>query len=185
MRVITGSLRGRRLLTLEGNDVRPTTDKVKEAIFSIIQFDVPSAIVLDLFAGSGQLGIEALSRGAKRCVFVDRAREAVQIVKKNIDSCRISDAARVYNCDSIDYLRGAPGGFDIAFVDPPYEQGLVVKALELLKDKMSQRGIIVCEHEGGLELPDRIGRIKVRRRYSYGKKIALTVYEVDSKEDVK
>lgn len=95
MRVITGSCRGKKLKTLESLDTRPTTDMVKEAVFSIIQFDVPASSVLDLFAGSGQMGIEALSRGASHCVFVDSNPEAVAIVKDNVDSCGFNKESRV------------------------------------------------------------------------------------------
>lgn len=179
MRVITGSLRGKKLQTLAGLDVRPTTDKVKEAIFSIVHFDLPGAKVLDLFAGSGQLGIEAISRGASSCVFVDRSKDAVAVVRKNVSDCKIDGLVTIQNCDSLDYLRSSKNSFDIAFLDPPYERGLVEKALALLEPKMNSGGIVVCEHESELELPEIIGRLRIRRKYSYGKKIALSVYQFE------
>ena len=188
MRVITGALRGKRLVALEGLDVRPTSDKVKEAVFSIIQFDLPAAQVLDLFAGGGQLGIEAISRGAKSCVFVDRSRDAVDIVRKNVDSCRISSQARIVNSDSIDYLRRAAKNkaeFDIVFADPPYERGLLERVLPLISEVIKPLGTVVCEHESELELPETVGRLCLYRKYSYGKKIALTVYKAGSEEDEK
>ena len=120
MRVITGSCRGKKLKTLESLDTRPTTDMVKEAVFSIIQFDVPASSVLDLFAGSGQMGIEALSRGASHCVFVDSNPEAVAIVKDNVDSCGFNKESRVLCMDSLEYLKVAKAGLDIVFIDPPY-----------------------------------------------------------------
>ncbi len=184
IRVITGSARGKRLKTLDGLDVRPTSDKVKEAIFSIIQFDLPEASVLDLFAGSGQLGIEALSRGAKHCVFVDKSRASIAVIRENVMSCGFINESRILNMDSIDYLRSAKPGIDIALLDPPYEQGLVEKALPLLEPKLSDRAIVVCEHESGLELPDVIGKLEKHRTYSYGKNIALTTYKVkEANED--
>lgn len=182
MRVITGSLRGKRLVTLEGESVRPTTDKVKEAIFSIIQFDLPEAEVLDLFAGCGQLGIEAISRGAKFCVFVDKSKDSISAVRENVESCKILGSSRILNYDALDYLKMAPKNFDIALLDPPYEQGLIQAALPLLEKKMNPGGIVVCEHEGGLELPEELGSLRLRRRYSYGKKIGLTVYDVLNEE---
>jgi len=120
MRVITGSCRGKKLKTLESLDTRPTTDMVKEAVFSIIQFDVPASSVLDLFAGSGQMGIEALSRGASHCVFVDSNPEAVAIVKDNVDSCGFNKESRVLCMDSLEYFKVAKAGLDIVFIDPPY-----------------------------------------------------------------
>lgn len=183
MRVITGALRGKRLLTLEGESVRPTTEKTKEAIFSIIQFDLPEACVLDLFAGSGQLGIEALSRGAKQCVFVDKSKESISIIKKNIESCKLDDCSRVLNYDALDYLKTARQRFDIAILDPPYGLGLIERALSGVDAIMNPGGTVVCEHEAGLELPERIGGLTLRRRYSYGKLVALTVYDKDSGSD--
>ncbi len=176
MRVITGNLKGKRLKTLDGLDTRPTQDRIKEAIFSIIQFDLQSAAVIDLFAGSGQLGIEAMSRGAKQCIFVDKSKDACSVIKDNIDSCKLGSATKTINSDVLSYLRTAPKGFNIAFLDPPYEMGLVLKTLELLEPKLSEGGIVVCEHEAGLELPEVIGNLKIRRKYGYGKKVALTVY---------
>ena len=177
MRIITGSLRGRKLVTLEGEGLRPTSDKVKEAIFSIIQFDLPGAEILDLFAGSGQLGIEALSRGAEHCVFVDKSKESIGVVKQNVESCKLSDRTRILNCDALDHLKMAPKSFDIAFLDPPYRKGLIEAALPLLEPKIKPMGIVVCEHEAGLDLPESVGRLKLRKKYSYGKLIALTVYD--------
>lgn len=183
MRVITGELRGKKLVTLEGESVRPTSDKAKEAIFSIIQFDLPGAEVLDLFAGSGQLGIEALSRGAKHCVFVDKSKESIGVVKQNVESCKLSAQTRILNYDAIDYLKMAPKSFDIAFLDPPYENGLIESALPLLESKIKPMGIVVCEHEAGLVLPETIGRLTLRKRYSYGKIIAVTVYDCNNNDN--
>lgn len=175
MRVITGSARGRKLQTLEGSDVRPTTDKVKEAIFSIVQFDINGSEILDLFSGSGQLGIEAISRGAKHCTFVDESRASVKITNENIKVCGFSDCADVLNTDSIGYLRTCRKKFDIAFLDPPYNKGILEKALPLLAEKMSDRGIIVCEHEVGLVLPESYGKLIKKKTYKYGK-IEVTVF---------
>ena len=185
MRVITGSARGKRLRTLDGLEVRPTSDKVKEAVFSIIQFDVPGASVLDLFSGSGQLGIEALSRGAekayfidnsaKSCVFVDRSRQSVECSRENIESCGFTEQSKTVNADVLEFLK-RPGEYDIILLDPPYRQGLIEKALPLLGERLAQGGIIVCEHEGELVLPEKIGSLVKKKDYSYGKNVALTTY---------
>ena len=125
MRVITGSARGRRLNELKGTQTRPTTDKVKESIFNCIQFDVEDARVLDLFAGTGQLGIEALSRGAQSAVFVDRRTDAVKLIRENLALCRLSDRAQVVCGDSMGYLSSLRTKFDIVFLDPPYAEDLL------------------------------------------------------------
>lgn len=178
MRVITGTARGKRLKTLDGLDVRPTTEKVKEAIFSIIQFDLPGARVIDLFAGSGQLGIEALSRGAASCVFVDRSRNSVSVIRENVEACGFGDRSRILNMSAVDYLHSCAEA-DIALLDPPYSQGLLIEALPLLEQRMSDGGIAVCEHESELTLPERVGRLKKKREYRYGKTVALTTYTVE------
>ena len=144
MRVITGTCRGRRLLEPVGRDVRPTADQVKEAMFNIIQFDVEGRKVLDLFAGTGQLGIEALSRGAAECLFVDSARDSVRLVQENLRRCGL--AARVLQCDALGILKSGEK-FDLIFLDPPYGSGLEAKAIETVKefDILSRGGIMVVE----------------------------------------
>lgn len=118
MRVITGTARGRRLKEPQGMDIRPTTDKVKESMFSILQFDIEGRRVLDLFGGTGQLGIEALSRGASEVVFVDKSAAALKLIRENLELCGLSDRARVRNGDSLAYLRSGEK-FDLVFLDPP------------------------------------------------------------------
>ena len=124
MRVITGTARGRRLKELQGMETRPTTDKVKESLFSIIQFDIEGRRVLDLFAGTGQLGIEALSRGAAEAVFVDRRPDAVRLVQENLALCAFTDRARVKSGDALAYLKSGEK-FDLIFLDPPYAADLL------------------------------------------------------------
>jgi 16S rRNA G966 N2-methylase RsmD len=123
MRVITGTARGRRLIAPQGTDTRPTSDRVKEAIFSIIQFEIEQADVLDLFAGSGQLGIEALSRGARTAVFVDSAREAQEAIRANLAATGLAERARIVAGDAAAYLTGTQEKFDILLLDPPYRRG--------------------------------------------------------------
>lgn len=175
MRVITGTARGKKLKALEGLDVRPTSDKVKEAIFSIIQFDIPGTNVLDLFSGSGQLGIEALSRGASHCVFVDKSKASYELTKENVSSCGFLNKSRILNMNSFEYLAVGKKGIDIALLDPPYHQGLVLAAIEKIERLLNDNAIVVCEHESEVTLPDSIGNLRLSKRYKYGK-IALTVY---------
>ena len=120
MRVVSGKVRGLQLKTIESDSTRPTKDMVKEALFSIIQFDIPAANVLDLFAGTGQLGIEALSRGANRAVFIDERNDACALVNENLNKCRLHTAGQVIRSDYSIYLRHCTEKFDIIFLDPPY-----------------------------------------------------------------
>ena len=183
MRVITGSARGRRLRELEGLETRPTTGKVKEALFSVIQFDIEGRRVLDLFAGTGQLGIEALSRGAESAVFVERRKDALQAVRENLEACGFSDRARVVNGDAMSYLKSGEK-FDLIFLDPPYASGLLVKALEDIAafDICREHGIIVAESAVETELPALAPPYALYRQYRYGK-IKLSVYHRSGNED--
>lgn len=177
MRVITGTARGRKLKELPGMDTRPTTDKVKESIFNIVQFDVEGRRVLDLFAGTGQLGIEALSRGAERCVFVEAARDAARVVKENVTSVGFENVSRVVQGDALSFLTSCREKFGLAFLDPPYASDLLDKALERMAaiDIMAENGIIVCESALDRVLPDLPAPYEKGREYRYGK-IKLTLY---------
>ncbi len=173
MRVITGSARGRRLKEPKNMDIRPTTDKVKESIFNIVQFDLEGRRVLDLFAGTGQLGIEALSRGAKSAVFVDESNEAVKIIRENLEHCGLK--GETTRDDAIGFLsRG--GKFDIIFLDPPYASGLLDAALKKIIqfDILAEGGIIICETAGEKTLEALPEPYFVGREYKYGK-VKLTV----------
>ena len=177
MRVITGSARGKRLRELEGMETRPTTDRVKESIFNIVQFDVEGRKVLDLFGGTGQLGIEALSRGAASCTFVDLRRDAVGVIKDNLKATRLEDKGQVFQGDSIAWLRSCRQKFDLIFLDPPYASGLLERALEVIAkiDIMSENGIIVCESGAEQVLPEFSAPYEKGREYRYGK-IKVTLY---------
>ena len=175
MRVITGTARGRKLLTPEGLDTRPTSDMVKEAVFSIIQFEIEGAVFLDLFAGSGQMGIEALSRGARFVSFVDSSRDAQNVILKNLETTGFKPKARVAMMESGAFLKSTSETFDIAFLDPPYNSGLIEQMLPLVAEKMALGGIILCESEKREELPDEAGSFKKLKEYRYGK-IKLTSY---------
>ena len=182
MRVITGSARGRRLITLEGNDVRPTTDKVKEAMFSIVQFDIEGSNVVDLFAGSGQLGIEALSRGAKHCTFVDESRNSIAVITENLKNTGFDAVSDVLHTESAGYLKTCRYTFDVAFLDPPYRKDILEEVMPLLVPHMSERGIIVCEHETERVMPESFGSMSVSRVYKYGH-ISLTVYKAKRNDE--
>ncbi len=175
MRVITGSARGRKLITLEGDDVRPTTDIVKEALFSIIQFEIEGRKVLDLFGGCGQLAIEALSRGAHSAVIVDASKKSVEVIKKNLETTGFSKQAVVLNSDAIAFLSMRNEKYDIAFLDPPYSKGLIEKALEKVPGVMNEGGVIICEAPFKDELPESAGSFKLTKKYRYGK-TGLFVY---------
>ena len=183
MRVITGTARGRRLKELEGRETRPTTDKVKESLFSIIQFDLEGRRVLDLFAGTGQLGIEALSRGAGECVFVDARKDAVALVRENLALCQLTEHAHVKQGDALAYLRSGEK-FDIIFLDPPYASDLLTKAIEEITrfDICRGHGIIVAESAADAVLPAVEAPYALYREYRYGK-IKLTVYHRSGNED--
>lgn len=175
MRIITGSKRGKKLSALEGEQVRPTTDRVKESLFTILQFQLEGRRFLDLFAGSGQIGLEALSRGAAQAVFVDLSRDSIRVVEQNIKACGFQDSGRVVQSDFAAYLRGTREKFDVAFLDPPFRSGLLEQALPLAAGAMNPGGILVCEHPRDEALPEEAGPFRKYREYRYGK-IMLTTY---------
>ena len=179
MRVITGIAGGRKLSTLEGEATRPTGDKVKEGIFSAIQFDIEGRRVLDLFAGSGQLGIEALSRGASFALFCDNNPAAVKVIKANIDACGFADQAKVVASGYAEALCTAQGKFDIAFLDPPYAAGILLSAAEGVAKIMNPYGMIICEHPPEVTLPSLVSDFSIVKEYKYGK-ISVTVYAKES-----
>lgn len=179
MRVISGTARGRRLRSLEGNDVRPTTDKVKEAIFSAIQFDIEGRRFLDLFAGSGQMGLEALSRGAASSVFVDKNDAAIRVLRENVSACGFENSSKIVKSDALSYLNSTNEKFDIAFLDPPYLDSMLEKSLILASEKMSSFGTIICEHPTEVVLPEQVGGFSIYKKYRYGK-INVTTYKKDN-----
>lgn len=177
MRVITGTARGRKLGQLQGMDTRPTTDQVKESIFNIIQFDIEGRRVLDLFAGTGQLGIEALSRGAAGCTFVDQRRDAATLVRSNLKLCRLSDRARVVQGEALSFLASDRERYHLVFLDPPYQTELLENALKKIAeiDILMENGIIICESPADKVLPELPQPYRKGREYRYGK-IKVTVY---------
>jgi len=184
MRVITGTARGRRLKELEGMETRPTTDRVKEGLFNILQFDIEGRKVLDLFAGTGQLGIECLSRGAASAVFVDRRADAVKLIRDNLKTTELTENARVVAGDSMEYLKSLREPFDIILLDPPYNAGLLEEAIAHIArfDILSPHGIIVAEHPVEQGMPALSAPYRIHRTYRYGK-IALTLYRRDGNQE--
>ena len=176
MRIISGSARGRKLKEPQGMDTRPTTDKVKESLFNIIQFELEGRRVLDLYAGTGQLGLEALSRGAESCAFVDQRREAAALVRDNVKLCRFEDRSRVIQAEALSFLALCREKFDVVFLDPPYQSGLLEKSLETLTrfDILREYGIIVCESGAEWTVPPLASPYETGREYRYGQ-IKLTV----------
>lgn len=181
MRVITGAARGRRLSAPEGLDVRPTTDKVKEAVFSAIQFNIEGAYVLDLFAGSGQMGIEALSRGAARAVFVDSSARAVKCINENLRTVKFERLSEVISRDSYDYIKLTAGMFDIIILDPPYRCGHIGNVLPFAAKKLNPGGFIICEYESELDEPETPEGLTLKKTYKYGK-INVTIFCRTSEE---
>ena len=155
MRIITGTARGIKLTTLEGETTRPTAERVKEAVFSMIQFEIEGRAVLDLFAGSGQLALEALSRGAARATIIDASREAANVIMDNAKKTRLFDRCRISCADYASFIRGAAHReqYDIVFLDPPYTAGLVPEALRKLAqgDLYAPGAVIVCETDNGTD----------------------------------
>lgn len=177
MRVITGKARGIQLKTPQGMATRPTSDRVKEAVFSILQFDIPCAKVLDLFGGTGQLGIEALSRGATQCVFVDERGDACQLIRENLKRTNFSTIGRVIRSDYKQYLSGCREKFDIIFLDPPYADVFLENSLNLITeiDILQSNGIIVTERPLGKELLLDFPGYSRSKDYKYGKTL-ITIF---------
>ena len=177
LRVISGKARGVSLKTPQGQHTRPTADRVKEALFSIIQFDVPTARVLDLFGGTGQLGIEALSRNAAFVVFVDERDDACKLIKENLKRTKFEQAAKVIRSDYMAYLRRCTEKFDIVFLDPPYAEEFLENSLKMITeiDILQSGGIIVTERPLEKELLfESPGYIR-SKDYKYGNTL-LTLY---------
>lgn len=177
MRVITGKARGVVLKTPNGMATRPTSDRVKEALFNIIQFDVPAARVLDLFGGTGQLGIEALSREAKSAVFVDEREDACRLIKENLKRTKLERYGRVIRADYMAYLRTCKEKFDIILLDPPYAEVFLENALKTITeiDILQTGGIIVAERPNGKELLLDFPGYSRSRDYKYGNTL-ITIY---------
>ena len=170
MRVISGKARGVNLKTPAGTATRPTADRVKEAVFSIIQFDLPGATVLDLFGGTGQLGIEALSRGAKNAVFVDERDDACRLIRENLKRTKLEGEGRIIRSDYSAFLKSTSQKFDIIFLDPPYAEVFLENSLNLITqiDILQSGGIIVTERPVEKELLLDFAGYNRSKDYKYG-----------------
>jgi len=168
MRVISGTARGRKLKEPFGNKIRPTSDKVKESVFNIIQFDIEGRRVLDLFAGTGQYGIETLSRGARNAAFVDSSSESVKLIRENLKICGFSELSSVFARDVLRFLENEEK-FDLIFIDPPYDSDIVDTALFKIVefDKLNINGIIICESKADVTMPLLTLPYLMQRQYKY------------------
>ena len=177
MRVISGIAKGVSLKTPDGMETRPTADRVKEALFSILQFDVPCKKILDLFGGTGQLGIEALSRGADSCVFVDERDAACRVIQENLKRTKYTQQGRVVRSDYLAYLNKCKEKFDIIILDPPYAEKFLENSLKLITeiDILQSGGIIVAERPLGKDLPFEFDGYSRSKDYKYGKTL-ITLY---------
>ncbi len=177
MRVISGKARGIQLKTPDGMLTRPTADRVKEALFSIINFNLPGAKVLDLFGGTGQLGIEALSRGADSAVFVDAREDSCKLIRENLKRTKLEANTKVVRSDYLDYLNRCREQYNIIFLDPPYAEVFLENAIKRITeiDILQSGGIIVTERPLGKELPWEFEGYTRSKDYKYGK-VLLTLY---------
>ena len=184
MRIIAGDYKGRKLETPRDNEIRPTTDKVKEAMFSILIPYIDDAYCCDLFAGTGSLGLEALSRGARFCQFSDKERESVSIIKSNIDKCNAREYSRVLHGDYMKALKKLEEKVDIFFIDPPYNDNLYIKCLTAIDtlDLLNDDGIIIVEHEKRESMPDEVGNLLKVKERNYGRTILSIFRKNENKE---
>lgn len=184
LRVIAGTARGHKLKTVKGNTTRPTSDRVKESLFNIISARIPDANVLDLFAGTGNLGIEALSRGAGSAVFIDKSAECYSVINENLLHTKLHERAAVFTGE-VEHVLGriAREGrkFDIVFLDPPYNKNFIQETLKIIvnSDIMNQNGIVIAERDVDDILPEEVGRLKLIRDQKYGDTV-LSFYILNS-----
>ncbi len=177
MRIIAGEYKGRRLASPIDDRVRPTTDKVKEAIFSILTNEIYGANVLDLFAGSGNLGLEALSRGAEHCWFCDSSRDSIKLIRGNISYCKADEKSTVLAGDFRKVLARITDQMDIILLDPPYGKGMLSECFDLIEeyDILAENGLILAEHRKEEELPEEFGRFTKIKERKYGK-VVVSIY---------
>lgn len=175
MRVIAGIAKGQKLLNFKNPLTKPTENRIKEAMFSIIQFKISNTKVLDLFAGTGQIAIEFLSRGADFCTLVDKSLQAHKIQKENLKLTGFLNKSEIILNDCIKFLKKTKDRFDFIFIDPPYNSNLILPTLQLAQTKLKTGSLIICEHDSKIKMPLDFYHIKLQKQYSYGK-IKLTFY---------
>lgn len=187
MRIISGDWKGRRLKALRGDLTRPTSDKVKGAIFNILGNKVRGAKVLDLFAGTGSLSLEALSRGAEKAVLIEKSRKAWEIINDNIKMLGVEEKIQTYNMDAISFLKQSViGKYDLIFIDPPYRQEFVDRALALMSKSiiLNSKGVIIIETASDEEITNDLGFLEVRFTKQYGDTKIWFVQQRDEQEEV-
>ncbi len=175
MRIISGTNRGKRLISPDGLDVRPTSDRVKESLFNILQFQIEGRNFLDMFSGSGQIGLEAASRGADFVIMIEQNAKAAKVIAENIANTSLEDKIKLLDVDALMYIKNTNDKFDVCFLDPPYLKGIIEEALPLVASKTNEGGVIVCEHSYGESLPSQCENFVKVKTHKYGK-IALSVY---------
>lgn len=185
MRVVSGSCKGRQLKSIQGTQTRPTTDKVKAAIFNMIGPYFHGGVGLDLFAGSGSLGIEALSRGLDKVVFVELNEQAIRVIKENLRMCRLTEKAEVYKNTAeraLKVIQKREMTFDYIFLDPPYKREWIKETIDIISKEniLTPGGYIVCEHESSMELPERIDFFSRLKNERYGT-VAISIYKREEK----
>lgn len=178
MRIIAGELKGRRLMTPSDNRVRPTTDKVKEAVFSMVAGYLPGSVVVDLFAGTGNLGLEAISRGAARAYFVDKDRTSISMVRENVKHCKVEDRSVILWSDFKSVFKKINDKVDVIFLDPPYSAGYMEECFSIIAESeiLEEDGIIVAEHSSAETLPEDMSGMVLIKSKRYGK-ISVSIYE--------
>ncbi len=181
MRIIAGEYKGRRITTPEDTSVRPTTGKVKEAIFAMLMNDIYDAVTVDLFAGTGSLGLEALSRGARKCYFGDNSRDSLRLIRENIAHCKAEEKSVIIAGSYEKVLDRISEKADIFLLDPPYKEGLMLKCLQRIDelDILAEDGVIVAEHGGYEDMPEAIGSIIRVKDKRYGT-VNVTIYRKQS-----
>lgn len=174
MRIIGGRLKGKKLFSIPGKKVRPTADRLRESIFNILAFKIPETVVLDLFSGTGAFGIESLSRGARQVVFVEKSRDAAQVIRRNIQACGLEGQVQLLKWDiakNLNCLRRLPFRYDLVFMDPPYNRGLVQKGLRslYLSSSLKQGANIVVEHSVAEPILENSTEFSICDQRTYGK----------------
>lgn len=178
MRVITGKAKGFKLKSVLGNDVRPTTDRIKESVFSAIQFRIEGRKFLDLFSGSGQMGIEALSRGASFATFVEKSKKSISIIEENLIHTKLEACAEVINSNVENFLFNYDRQYDIIYMDPPYHSNETKEILKLcLGGILKNTGTLLCEHASDETLQEEIYGFKKIKIIKHGK-ICVSIYEM-------
>ncbi|WP_243386705.1 16S rRNA (guanine(966)-N(2))-methyltransferase RsmD [Bacillus kexueae] len=182
MRVVSGSRKGQPLKAVPGMTTRPTTDKVKESIFNMVGPYFEGGMVLDLFAGSGGLGIEALSRGMDKAIFIDRDRKAIQTIHTNLKACKFTEQAEVYKTEADRALKALVKRsltFDLIMLDPPYKKQQLERILSFIDEHqlLEKEGMIICEHSDEVRLPNVIGSLTQKKMEVYGQTI-ITIYHM-------